>query len=87
MASDSRELHGQDWDAVTQILIQEHFVALIHQPLVHLTGTLTVLTGMAHENPGHNSSRRPSVAQAQPAAYGDEDNQKPVDTSRAPEIG
>jgi hypothetical protein len=40
-------------DPITQILIQEHLMATTHQPLVQLTGTLTVLAGMAEEDLGH----------------------------------
>jgi hypothetical protein len=43
---------------ITQILIQEHLVTLTNQPLVQLTGTLTVLAGMTDEYPGHRPSSR-----------------------------
>jgi hypothetical protein len=42
--------------AITQILIQKHLVALVNQPLVQSTSTLTILAGMADEYPGHHPS-------------------------------
>ena len=44
-------------DPITQILIQEHLVTLSNQPPTQLTGTLTVLAGMADEYPGHRPSQ------------------------------
>jgi hypothetical protein len=41
-------------------LITKHLVAVSNQPLVQLTGALSVLTGITEEDPGHHhpSSRR-----------------------------
>jgi hypothetical protein len=44
-----------------QILIQEHLMALANQPLMQLTGTLTVVAGMADEYPGYRVPSRASV--------------------------
>src|SRR4051812_20835920 len=41
--------------AVAQIPIQEHLVAVLDQPPMHLTGQRRILTGMADEHPGHNT--------------------------------
>jgi hypothetical protein len=43
-----------DDDAVAQIPIQEHFMAVGDQPPMHLTSQRRILTGMADEYPSHN---------------------------------
>jgi hypothetical protein len=44
-------------DPVTEIPIQEHLVPFVNQPLVELTGILTVFAGMTDEYPGHHPSQ------------------------------
>jgi hypothetical protein len=40
-------------DPITQIPIPKHLMAPINQPLMQLTGTPTILTGMADKHPSH----------------------------------
>jgi hypothetical protein len=52
----SRRSHSPHRNPITEIVIQEHLVALAHQPLVQLAGTFTVRAGMTDKDPGHHTS-------------------------------
>jgi hypothetical protein len=49
-----RFTHG---NARVWVVIQEHLVAIMGQPSMHLVSQLTVLAGVAEEYPGHRPSR------------------------------